>query len=1175
MNSIFSVITCSALFFVGAPAARPIVLQVPSPNPTPIATSDQQITGDAYPWEATVTTGQLPASITSLERNLHLVQPIVAWHGNGQLVVSVALHYNSKGGQNTVLSRGWTLSLDVQATKDLETGDMSVRCGDGRQIPFIRNLDGSFSAPNGVTDRLQTSINGLLYIHANKDKYFLSQGNANTFVSTQLTDAFGNMARLVRNTLHQIESIDDGSGRIARLTYALGKLSTVTDPLGRTWGFQYAADNLVQIVQPSDGSARTYRFTYTNDNALQSLFEPSGACHTWIYDSTKGVTESVDPRGGLTRYMRGAQSLIVSNPLGRSTTYTFDITGRITSEQQPNGAITSYSWTDTNRLSRSVDARGGIEQSLWDGSGRRNTRILPDNRRLSVGYDMGGNLVSLTLASGKVLRFTYGPAGERLSETRPDGQKWSYISDVRGNVIRKVSPLGHATVVVYDATGNPTQLTDPMGSRTNAAYDILGRPISVTDAMGRITRFVYDVYGSITSIVMPGGRTWTIGYDAAGRKTRVMSPMGNVQTTIYDLCGNLTAFVDNAGNTTSFAYDSANQCVSRMDALGRMTLYERDAVGRINTLVSPLSGRKVFQWSAMNELISVSDARGKTTTASYDLCSRQIAINSSDNTVWARFTYDLDDNRTTMLDKTGSTRWLYTVNGLPYEMTSPGGSVAHTWNGESRLTATSAFGKTVRYQLDRTGNITNFLAPNNAATAVSRDAAGDLSRVAFPDGRSVEWSRDSISGDITRIQGITPSGSLDWYRDYHYNGDGLLDSVQSAIHAVSIGRDDRGNIGSVQNTGLSQERLTRSYDAIGQVAQRSGADGAFQTQFDAQGRPIQDGNWGLSYDAAGNVTRFAHTNGVQSYALTYDAIGQISGVTSQRYGVIDTINLQYSGVGQWTGSNGRLSAPLDGSMETPVASYDQPGWYSDDQLQYRVDGNGAYQYSVPDPSGNMIPVASSELAARIPYTAAGMHGAWGGREIGSSIPLTRFGHRWVFSPTGNFTSPDPIDGDVSGYSYADNDPWSGADPSGLDKLIFTPIGAGLPTKHGGVTQGNLILIDDGGKVRGRWPANSGGYRSRETKVVPGKPTRLPRGNYDVTFPRIRNTNGMVRDGFGFSFDLNPKFPTNRSDLRIHPDGGRPGTQGCLGIVGTRDELTRMYNLLANLIKQEDVDLIVR
>jgi hypothetical protein len=65
---------------------------------------------------------------------------------------------------------------------------------------------------------------------------------------------------------------------------------------------------------------------------------------------------------------------------------------------------------------------------------------------------------------------------------------------------------------------------------------------------------------------------------------------------------------------------------------------------------------------------------------------------------------------------------------------------------------------------------------------------------------------------------------------------------------------------------------------------------------------------------------------------------------------------------------------------------------------------------------------------------------------------------------------------------------------------------------------------------------------------------LPKGDYQVTpFKNSTGQAGMVRDGVGFSFAMSDKFDSRVGDkrtlLRIHPDGGSVGTNGCLGIVG--------------------------
>ena len=62
--------------------------------------------------------------------------------------------------------------------------------------------------------------------------------------------------------------------------------------------------------------------------------------------------------------------------------------------------------------------------------------------------------------------------------------------------------------------------------------------------------------------------------------------------------------------------------------------------------------------------------------------------------------------------------------------------------------------------------------------------------------------------------------------------------------------------------------------------------------------------------------------------------------------------------------------------------------------------------------------------------------------------------------------------------------------------------------------------------------------------------------------------GMNILGVGFSFNLNPQFETERSLLRIHPDGNNKGTLGCIGVTGTKEELLKFEETMKNILKQQ-------
>ena len=62
-----------------------------------------------------------------------------------------------------------------------------------------------------------------------------------------------------------------------------------------------------------------------------------------------------------------------------------------------------------------------------------------------------------------------------------------------------------------------------------------------------------------------------------------------------------------------------------------------------------------------------------------------------------------------------------------------------------------------------------------------------------------------------------------------------------------------------------------------------------------------------------------------------------------------------------------------------------------------------------------------------------------------------------------------------------------------------------------------------------------------------------------------------------SYDLTPAFPTDRTLLRIHPDGGRLGSEGCIALKARREQLQdfaarinaylRAYGMIPVLVNQ--------
>jgi RHS repeat-associated protein len=126
--------------------------------------------------------------------------------------------------------------------------------------------------------------------------------------------------------------------------------------------------------------------------------------------------------------------------------------------------------------------------------------------------------------------------------------------------------------------------------------------------------------------------------------------------------------------------------------------------------------------------------------------------------------------------------------------------------------------------------------------------------------------------------------------------------------------------------------------------------------------------------------------------------------------------------------------------------------------------------------------------------------------------------------TGRYLQADPIGlkGGANPYAYVRGNPLAYVDPLGLlDRLYF---------------DGNRLYGMDDFGIEFWVPAVSGA-RGR---------MRLPEGVYGGRKLRERANPAMKCPGQqGWSVDLDPTFETNRTDLRIHPDGNLPGTLGCI------------------------------
>jgi RHS repeat-associated protein len=591
------------------------------------------------------------------------------------------------------------------------------------------------------------------------------------------------------------------------------------------------------------------------------------------YDTTGNQTSLTDPRGNTTDLCYDVDFAGATIPASRG-----NLTRLI--EPEPtigaNRPVVLFAYDQTNNPILIV-APGGVPSGTSVTCSTDLAAINPLHAS-DLAYDaLGANLLSTTT------RFTDPDTGPQIAVA-----KFEYADPSNpGMLTRLIPPRGntgpspdytYATTLSYGATGSQAGMlvaaTDALGNTTTYQYDVIGRQIGVVDALGNAaggvpaehsTEFAYDAedrvrFASAPS-PQPGGSALVteLRYDAVGNRTVQIDANGQVTTYAYDERDGLfhvnespLVWTDPAVPpvtviTTEYAYDAVGNLTRMVRAKGdaaaeRATDYAYDGRGLVRRETQypswPATTPTLVTTSAYDpngNPTTLVDPLGQTTTSSYDRLNRLVAIDySSPSTPDVSYGFDANGNRTSTLDGTGSTSYVYDEADRLTTVTSPGAT-------------------TVAYRYDLDGNRTKLIYPDSTAVTYSFDkgsrleslqdwAARSVSYEYWPDGALKTATNPDASvatytydnarrvTDILHQQGITTIGQYTYGLDAVGNVIGLQDGAQSSTYGL--------------------DRLYRLTDVTG-----------------------PDGNRTYGYDAVGNRTSLA-AGGTTTYA--YDRADRIT-----------------------------------------------------------------------------------------------------------------------------------------------------------------------------------------------------------------------------------------------------------------------------------------------------------
>jgi YD repeat-containing protein len=289
---------------------------------------------------------------------------------------------------------------------------------------------------------------------------------------------------------YRLASVTQGTGADARTTGLgyddAGKLTVVTDPLGRVVRFAYDAAGRPTVQTFPDG--REVPAAYDAAGNLTGLTPPGRPAHTFAYTARNLPAAYVAPApatgeaAGRTEYAYAADDQLtgVLRPGGQTVGYSHDGAGRPTQVTLARGAIAATYDAATGHL-KTLTTPGGLNLAFaFDGALLTSeTAAGPVAGTVARAYDDDLRLASQSV-NGTAVSFGYDP--DSLL-TQAGGL--TLTRDAQHGLVTGASLGGVTSAWTYDGFGGLATASTSLSSGPLYIADTAGDRLLVTDRSGR------------------------------------------------------------------------------------------------------------------------------------------------------------------------------------------------------------------------------------------------------------------------------------------------------------------------------------------------------------------------------------------------------------------------------------------------------------------------------------------------------------------------------------------------------------------------------------------------------------------------------------------------------------------------------------------------------------------
>lgn len=545
---------------------------------------------------------------------------------------------------------------------------------------------------------------------------------------------------------------------------------------------------------------------------------------SYVFNSTGQLIQEIDRNANTTTLAySGGKLATVTDPGGRTLTFSYGTNGDVSSVKDSSGRKVSYSYGGSGNLLSVTNAGGGVTKFTYDLSHRMLTMTDPRGGVSTLTYNSAGEVASWSDPMGRKSTYAYaGTVGsdETTTETDARGDVTLWHNDDLELISKTLgygTPSAATSAYTYDPTTFAlTSLVDPNGNVTISTNDAHGNLLSSTDPLGRTTTYTYNSFGEVLTKKDPLGVTTTNTYDTHGNLLTTSTAVGTSKVTTtytYGGVGNELTMRNPDNKTSTFTYDNYGNRLTDKDPLGNTTTDTYNTLGENTSESTPLGHKSTYTYDPFADLLTTTDPNGNVTKNSYDADQNPLTTTDAKGDVTTK-TYDAD-NEVTSAVVTNPSKVTLSSQSITYDAA---GNVASQINGDSKTTtyaydplnrkisSTDPLGRTTTYTYDPVGNQLTETDPSGRVTAKAYDADNEPTSVTYSDGvtPNVTYTYDADGRRLTMSDGTGTT-------TYTYDALGRLTSdTQGGGQVVKYGYDLASNLTTLTYQGHT---VTRTYDA--------------------------------------------------------------------------------------------------------------------------------------------------------------------------------------------------------------------------------------------------------------------------------------------------------------------------------------------------------------------------